>query len=267
MTEISRGNSISISINTIRYKIIFVGDAGVGKTTIINRIHGNAFENAYDATIGVDFWPKNIKFRGSDITLQIWDTAGQERYRGLIPSYIRNSSIVFIVFDTTSKKSFESIPNWIDLIRNIAKNKLVLIGNKIDLKEKREVNKKEGDDLAKKENISYYEISAKDNDYSNLINTFYDSIIDLLVFSEKIENRKELIDELVKENREENLNINTKKTKKENPNDNNNVNNNLKLVYKNDSGFINLNSETMMNDISNIKNNEYIAPKKRSCFC
>ena len=267
MTEISRGNSISISINTIRYKIIFVGDAGVGKTTIINRIHGNAFENAYDATIGVDFWPKNIKFRGSDITLQIWDTAGQERYRGLIPSYVRNSSIVFIVFDTTSKKSFESIPNWIDLIRSIEKNKLVLIGNKIDLKEKREVNKKEGEDLAKKENISYYEISAKDSDYSNLRNTFYDSIIDLLVFFEKIENRKELINELIKENGEENLNINTKITKKEKSINNNNTYTDSKIKIRNETNLHINNSETMMSCISDIKNKGDPIAKKRTCFC
>ena len=72
---------------------------------------------------------------------------------------------------------------------------------------------------------------------------------------------------MVKENREENLNINTKKTKKENPNDNNNVNNNLKFVYKNDSGFINLSSETMTNCIKDIKNYEKSTPKKSRCFC
>ena len=163
MTEISQSNSItiSVSVNAIRYKIIFVGDAGVGKTTIINRINDNEFQSSYDATIGVDFWAKKINFRGNEITLQIWDTAGQEKYRGLIPSYVRNSSIVFIVFDITNRKTFESIPKWIELIKSIEKNILVLIGNKDDLEEKREVEEKEGKELAKKNEIAYYELSAK----------------------------------------------------------------------------------------------------------
>ena len=217
MTEISQSNSINISVNAIRYKIIFVGDAGVGKTTIINRINDNEFQSAYDATIGVDFWPKKINFRGNEITLQIWDTAGQERYRGLIPSYVRNSSIVFIVFDITNRKTFESIPKWIELIKSIEKNNiLVLIGNKEDLKEKREVEKKEGEDLAKKNEIAYYELSAKKDNNNDIKKIFFNTVIELPTFSGYIDNKEKegLIDELIQENKENKkdyLNINVKK--------------------------------------------------------
>ena len=207
MTEITQSNSIniSVSVNAIRYKIIFVGDAGVGKTTIINRINDNEFQSAYDATIGVDFWPKKINFRGNEITLQIWDTAGQERYRGLIPSYVRNSSIVFIVFDITNRKTFESIQKWIELIKSIEKNNiLVLIGNKEDLKEKREVEKKEGEDLAKENEMSYFELSAKRDNNNDIKKIFFNTVIELPTFSGYIDNKEKegLIDELIQENKE-----------------------------------------------------------------
>ena len=233
MTEISQSNSINISVNTNRHKIIFVGDAGVGKTTIINRINDNEYQSTYEATIGVDFYPKKINFRGNEITLQIWDTAGQEKYRGLIPSYVRNSSIVFIVFDITNRNTFESVPKWIELIRGIEKNILVLFGNKFDLKEKREVKKEEGVELAKKNNILFYEISAKDDNNIDLKKSFYNAVIDLPIFSnENKEKRDDLINELIKEkgeNKKDQLNLNIKNLEKvdntkKNQNDNNNNN-------------------------------------------
>ena len=289
MTEITQSNSIniSVSVNAIRYKIIFVGDAGVGKTTIINRINDNEFQSAYDATIGVDFWPKKINFRGNEITLQIWDTAGQERYRGLIPSYVRNSSIVFIVFDITNRKTFESIPKWIELIKSIEKNNiLVLIGNKEDLKEKREVEKKEGEDLAKENEMHYYELSAKNYNNNDIKKIFFNTVIELPTFSGHIDNKEKegLIEELItqenKENKKDYLNINVKKENmltihndKDNNNNNNNNNNRANEIdrynraNKIDRYIINY-TDSSLKIFSEIRNDNTNSARKRGiCSC
>jgi Ras-related protein Rab-6A len=195
--EDSADNSVSVT----RHKIIFVGDAGVGKTTIIGRIMDNPFSEVYEPSIGVDFMSKNIKYQGQNIKLQMWDTAGQEKYKGLIPSYVRNSSIVFLVYDISSKPSFDNIPNWINFIKSIENTTLVLCGNKIDL-DKREVKKEEGEELAKKEGISFFEVSAKTDE--NIKNMFYNVVADLPTFSESNTNKENLIKELMQENGVEN---------------------------------------------------------------
>ena len=198
----SNADSVDDSVNVARHKIIFVGDAGVGKTTIISRIMDNPFNDAYEPSIGVDFMSKNITFRGTNIKLQMWDTAGQEKYKGLIPSYVRNSSIVFLIYDVSVKSSFDNIPNWITFIRSIENNTLVLCGNKIDLAE-REVKKEEGEALAQKEGIAFFEVSAKTGD--GIKNMFYNSVADLSTFAEHNSNKENLVKELLQENGEENF--------------------------------------------------------------
>jgi Ras-related protein Rab-6A len=197
----SNEDSVDNSVSVTRHKIIFVGDAGVGKTTIIGRIMDNPFLEVYEPSIGVDFMSKNIKYQGQNIKLQMWDTAGQEKYKGLIPSYVRNSSIVFLVYDITSKTSFDNIPNWINFIKSIENTTLVLCGNKIDL-DGREVKKEEGEELAKKEGISFFEVSAKTDE--NIKNMFYNVVADLPTFSESNTNKENLIKELMQENGVEN---------------------------------------------------------------
>lgn len=91
------------SINLTRHKIVFVGDVSVGKTAIIKRFIDNQYKENYEPSIGVDFCSKSLRGNGKNIKLQIWDSAGQERYKSIIPSYIRNSSIIFVVFDVSSK--------------------------------------------------------------------------------------------------------------------------------------------------------------------
>lgn len=192
----SREDSVENSVSIVRHKIIFVGDAGVGKTSIIARIIDNPFSDAYEMSIGVDFCSKNIRYRGQNIKLQIWDSAGQEKYKGLIPSYVRNSAIVFIVYDVGNKESFDNIPKWITFIKTIENTTLVLCGNKIDLQQ-REVTAEEGAELAKKEGISFFEVSAKTN--ANIKNMFYTAVADLPSFSDT-ENKENLIKELEEEN-------------------------------------------------------------------
>ena len=191
--EDSADNSVSVT----RHKIIFVGDAGVGKTTIISRIMGNPYNEIYEPSIGVDFMSKSIKYHGQNIKLQMWDTAGQEKYKGLIPSYVRNSSVVFVVYDISVKASFDNIPKWINFIKTIENTTLVLCANKIDL-ENREVKKEDGEELAKKENISFFEVSAKTDE--NIKNMFYNVVADLPTFAENSTNKENIIKELMQEN-------------------------------------------------------------------
>ena len=197
----SKDDSDGDSVSVTRHKIIFVGDAGVGKTTIIARITESPFNEVYEPSIGVDFMSKSIKYRGQNIKLQIWDTAGQEKYKGLIPSYVRNSSIVFVVYDISVKSTFDNIPKWLTFIRSIENTTLILCGNKIDL-EKREVTKEEGEALAQKEGIAFFETSAKTAE--GIKNMFYSAVSDLSIFAEN-NNKENLLKELMEENGVENV--------------------------------------------------------------
>ena len=193
----SHEDSVDNSISITRQKIIFVGDAATGKTSIINRIIDNPFNEIYEISIGIDFMSKNIRFRGQNTKIQIWDSAGQEKYKGLIPSYIRNSSLVFLVYDVSRKESFDNIINWINFVRNIEKTIMVLCGNKIDLT--REVKKSEGEELAKKEGLLFFECSAKTNE--NIKYMFYSAVVELPNFGIEDESEKEnVIKELMEEN-------------------------------------------------------------------
>ena len=193
----SHEDSVDNSISVTRHKVIFVGDACTGKTSIINRIIDNPFNDTYEVSIGIDFMSKNIRFRGQNIKIQIWDSAGQEKYKGLIPSYVRNSSIVFIVYDVANRTSFDNISNWISFVRNIEKTTMILCGNKIDLT--REVQTNEGEELAKKEGLLFFECSAKTNE--NIKKMFFSSIAGLPTFGIYDEDEREnLILELLNEN-------------------------------------------------------------------
>ena len=194
---VEQEDSVDNSISVTRQKIIFVGDAATGKTSIINRIIDNPFNDIYEVSIGIDFMSKNIRFRGQNTKIQIWDSAGQEKYKGLIPSYIRNSSIVFLVYDVSKRSSFDNIMNWINFVRNIEKTIMVLCGNKIDLN--REVEKNEGEELARKEGLLFFECSAKTNENIKLM--FYSAIAGLPSFGVTDESEKEnMIKELMEEN-------------------------------------------------------------------
>ena len=190
--------SINYSIISLRQKIIFVGDSGVGKTTLINRINNEEFKDLNESSVGIDYYSKNIKFRGEELTLQIWDTAGQEKYRGLIPTYARNAVLAFIIYDISSKKSFENLTEWINYLNSIEKMPMIICGNKIDLVDDRQVSKEEGEEFAKKNNLIFFEISAKTNENMNYM--LYRSIAELPYFEGKNENKDKLTVELLKEN-------------------------------------------------------------------
>lgn len=146
-----------------KYKLVFLGDQSVGKTSIITRFMYDKFEGSYQATIGIDFLSKTMYLEDRTVRLQLWDTAGQERFRSLIPSYIRDSSVAVVVYDIINRTSFLSTSKWIDDVRNERGNDviLVLVGNKTDQSEKRQVSVEEGEAKAKEHGILFIETSAR----------------------------------------------------------------------------------------------------------
>eukprot|EP00347_Sterkiella_histriomuscorum_P012997 403366411 len=147
----------------MKYKIVFLGDQSVGKTSLILRFTQDTFDGNYQATIGIDFLSKTMYVDDKMVRLQLWDTAGQERFRSLIPSYIKDSSVAVVVYDITNKFSFTNVQKWIDDAKAIRGNDLliILVGNKIDMAEKRQVGTEEGQALAKELGVMFIETSAK----------------------------------------------------------------------------------------------------------
>jgi Ras-related protein Rab-6A len=146
------------------YKVIFLGDQSVGKTSIITHFLYGAFENNYQATIGIDFVSKVLALPDRSIKLQLWDTAGQERFRSLIPSYLRDTAGCVVVYDVTNRKSFDSVEGWVKEVKHERQNVVIaLVGNKQDVEEsKREVSEEEGQELARRLELSIFkETSAK----------------------------------------------------------------------------------------------------------
>ncbi|XP_006020550.1 ras-related protein Rab-41 isoform X4 [Alligator sinensis] len=123
----------------------------------------DSFDNTYQATIGIDFLSKTMYLEDRTIRLQLWDTAGQERFRSLIPSYIRDSAVAVIVFDITNLNSFQQTSKWIDDVRTERGSDVIimLVGNKTDLADKRQVSVEEGERKAQELNVMYIETSAK----------------------------------------------------------------------------------------------------------
>ncbi|KAJ3178942.1 Ras- protein Rab-6A [Geranomyces variabilis] len=146
-----------------KFKLVFLGEQSVGKTALITRFMYDTFDNSYQATIGIDFLSKTMYMDERTVRLQLWDTAGQERFRSLIPSYIRDSSVAVVVYDITNRNSFLNTTKWVDDVRAERGNDviIVLVGNKTDLSEKRQVSTEEGEKKAKEFGVMYIETSAK----------------------------------------------------------------------------------------------------------
>uniref|UniRef100_A0A914BZA7 Rab6 n=1 Tax=Acrobeloides nanus TaxID=290746 RepID=A0A914BZA7_9BILA len=123
----------------------------------------DSFDNTYQATIGIDFLSKTMYLEDRTVRLQLWDTAGQERFRSLIPSYIRDSTVAVIVYDITNANTFHLTSKWIGDVRTERGNDVIimLVGNKTDLAEKRQVSTEEGEQKAKELNVMFIETSAK----------------------------------------------------------------------------------------------------------
>jgi Ras-related protein Rab-1A len=142
-----------------------LGDAGVGKSSIILRYTKNEFNSQMVSSIGVDFKAKDIIVNNKKVKLQLWDTAGHERFRTITTSYYRGAHGIATVFDLTNRESFEHVEKWLEEINKYAKENVMrfLIGNKSDLVNERQVSYEEVRALANKLNIYYVETSAKNN--------------------------------------------------------------------------------------------------------
>jgi len=181
-----------MSRKPILFKIVVLGESGVGKTSLLLRYVSNKFTVATKSTIGSDFLNKEITLDGKPINLQIWDTAGQERFQGLGTSFYRGADGVCFVFDVTRRKTFEELAAWkkaflIQVGHEGNDNfPMILLANKIDL-ENREVTKSEVASFCQKEGIQFYETSAKE---SINVDKAFEQVTTLILSRTKAENIK-----------------------------------------------------------------------------
>ena len=144
------------------FKILTIGESGVGKTCILRRFVENKFLKNHLATIGIDFKTKTLNINNQEIKLKIWDTAGQERFRNITTQYYKGADGIVLVYDVTDEASYEKIKDWMDQILSNTQQEeigLVLLGNKCDM-EPRNVTEDQGKKMAEELKISYFETSA-----------------------------------------------------------------------------------------------------------
>ena len=150
------------SEQTQTFKILTIGESGVGKTCILRRFVENKFIKNHLATIGIDFRTKVINVYGRDVKLKIWDTAGQERYHNITSQVYKGSDGIILIYDVGEEETFIKIKDWIEQIKsNISEEEisLILVGNKCDITERR-ISKEKGKEMADSLKINYYETSA-----------------------------------------------------------------------------------------------------------
>lgn len=147
------------------FKLLLIGDSGVGKTCVLFRFSDDAFNSTFISTIGIDFKIRTIELDGKKIKLQIWDTAGQERFRTITTAYYRGAMGILLVYDITNEKSFDNIKTWIRNIKDHASEDVekMIIGNKCDNEEKRAISEDQGRALAAEHQVDFMETSAKKN--------------------------------------------------------------------------------------------------------
>ena len=199
------------------YKIIIVGDSGVGKSNILGRYINNIFKQDTKSTVGVEFASKKIKANGVNIKLQIWDTAGQERYRSITSAYYRGSKGCFIVYDISSLQTFESVEKWYEEVLKSGEKDIsvILIGNKCDLENERKVTVEMGENKARNLNCPFFETSALNNIH---IEDVFQSIAENIY--NRCKNEKNLDDDdddyeiVPKDDKNININTDAKKEKK-----------------------------------------------------
>ena len=196
-----------------KFKVVVVGDSGVGKTNLIKRFISNEFSLDSKATVGVEFISKNYNINNKIIKIEIWDTAGQERYKSITSAYYKGAKGAMIVYDVTNQTSFNNIDKWyFEIKEKASKNiNLMLIGNKTDLN--KVICREDAINTAKSLNIPVMETSA--NNSSNVKEAFYDLIKEMyksvLKLKEKFEQKENRKEEGIKINIENKIYIEKKK--------------------------------------------------------
>lgn len=153
------------------FKILVLGDSGVGKSCILQRFVDRTYSEHYISTIGVDFKIRTINVDGKQVKLQIWDAAGQERFRSITTSYYRGAQGILLVYDVADAQSFSNCDLWLKEVQRFASEKvsLVLVGNKCDLKTRRVVDQIEAKQYASERDLAFFECSAKADVYIDFV--------------------------------------------------------------------------------------------------
>ena len=147
------------------FKVLLLGNSDVGKSSLILRYVDQVWSDTFVPTIGVDFKVKTLELQNKQIKMQIWDTAGQERFRNVISSYFRGAHGILLIYDVTNRDSFKNLESWlIEIEKNASENVLkILIGNKNDLVDDKEIKTEEGQAFANRNGMQFIETSAKEN--------------------------------------------------------------------------------------------------------
>lgn len=162
------------------FKLVIIGDSSVGKTGILSRYLSKEFNENSKATVGVEFGGKKLLIQDHRVKVQIWDTAGQERYRSITNAYYKGAKGALIVYDISNKVSFENVEKWMKEVQVMGESDMyfILIGNKADLDDKREVSTEQGEEKAKNLGIAFMETSAKtSHNVDNVFNQTCEHIV------------------------------------------------------------------------------------------
>ena len=161
-------------------QLLIIGDSCVGKTSLLTRYTTGTFKEEYIATVGIDYYTKNETINDKIISIKLWDTVGQERYKALTQNFFKNAEGVMVVYDITKVESFDNLKFWINSIKQNMENKniiipVIIIGNKVDMEDLREISNENAENFAKENNYKYFETSAKtgegiDNAVRELVN-------------------------------------------------------------------------------------------------
>lgn len=177
--SVTIGMSISKRYDVL-LRLLLVGETGVGKTCLLCRYINNEFISAHISTIGIDFKMKTLQIGERIVKVQIWDTAGQERFESITKQFYRRAQGVLLVYDISSRSSFEAIPKWLQYVRQFCKEdvSVMLLGNKCDREDRRQVTYREANQFANENRIMFRETSAKNS--SNLELAFLDVCTDII---------------------------------------------------------------------------------------
>lgn len=185
----------------ISHKVVMLGATGVGKTSIILQLNEKVFRNTITPTVGSNIFTKEIETANGKVALKIWDTAGEEKYKAFTGLYSRSASAGIIVYDASDRRTFQGLEQWMANFRENALEHapMFLVGNKIDLCDKREVTVEEGREFALENHMEFYEVSAKTGENVELLFMYVAKVLEnkssnteetvILDNSEMVENR------------------------------------------------------------------------------
>ncbi|XP_071720282.1 ras-related protein RABA5a-like [Rutidosis leptorrhynchoides] len=175
------------------FKIVLLGDSGVGKSNLLARFARNEFYSNSKSTIGVEFQTQKMEVNGKEVKAQIWDTAGQERFRAVTSAYYRGAVGALVVYDVSRRQTFDSVGRWLSELHTHCDMNVItiLVGNKTDLKDAREVSTSDGKSLAESQSLFFMETSALD---SSNVNAAFQTIVKEIynVLSKKVIQSQEL---------------------------------------------------------------------------